>query len=362
MGNVLAWERRVAVVCHLVEGASVNATARMTGVSKPTILSLLLQSGEGCDRIHDRRVHSLCIREVELDELWSFIQKKQRRVGPADPPHWGDAYAFLAMARTQKLLIAYRVGKRDEQNTRAFVADLRSRLAVVPAITSDGFTAYPTAVGESFAIDGQAGAAVDYVVLLKEFNGRRFKDDSVRYEPPRDPVMHKRGVFGAPDIDRASTSHIERANLTVRMHIRRFTRLCNGYSKSLPHHKAAVSLHVAFYNFCRVHETLRVTPAMEAGLTDHVWTVDELLREALGAPVQEKPKVRPLRLPETGTAKELPGGRGWLRAVPSTGKAGASAGAPTPPRPPEAPAVRAAPAPKRRWVQMDLFGWKPPEK
>lgn len=358
MGNVLAWERRVAVVCHLVEGTSINATARMTGVSKPTILSMLLRIGEGCDRLHDRLVRDLCIREVQADEIWGFIYKKAKRVQPLDPPDWGDAYTYLAMARTQKLMIAYRVGKRDEGNARAFIGDLRARLSVVPLLCTDGFAVYPSAVGDAFSIDRTPGACVDYVVLNKEFNGRRIKDDEARYEPPRNPTVTKRAVYGAPDIARASTSHVERANLTVRMHVRRFTRLCNGYSKSLPHHKAAVALHVAFYNFVRVHETLRVTPAMEAGLTTKVWTVDDLLREALGAPMTDKPKPKPLRLPETDKgARVLPDGRGWLRAVPDGPKGGPSPRSPSPS--PAAPPARQATGAPKRGQQLNLFEWKP---
>lgn len=363
MGNVLSWERRVAVVCHLVEGAGVNATSRLTGVSKEAILSLLLRAGEGCDRLHDRMVRDLPIREVQADEIWSFVRKKAKRVAPMDPPDWGDAYTFLAMARTQKLMIAYRVGKRDEKNTRAFIGDLRARLSVVPLLCTDGWSAYPSAVGDCFSIDDRPGAAVDYVVLNKEFNGRRIRDDEARYEPPRNPTVTKRPIFGAPDASRASTSHVERANLTVRMHVRRFTRLCNGYSKSLAHHKAAVSLHVAFYNFVRVHEALRVTPAMEAGLTKTVWTVSDLLSAALGEPIGKAPTVKPLRLPDVAqaSARALPEGRGWLRAVPDGSKGGSPG--PRPPSPsPAAPEARAAAplqAARKPWKQLDLFSWTP---
>ena len=184
-----------------------------------------------------------------------------------DPVEFGDAYTFLGMARTKKLIISYLVGKRDEASTQAFTKDLRARLVTIPEISTDGWQSYQTAVGQSFS------GNVDHAVIQKNYSRKGRADGQKhdhRYEPPRDPFITKRVGHGAPDLERASTSHIERANLTVRMHVRRFTRLCNGFSKKLDNHRAAVSLHVAWYNFCRAHESLRVTPAMEAGIADHV--------------------------------------------------------------------------------------------
>lgn len=271
-----------------------RATSRLTNVSKPAILALLVRVGDGCSRLHDRLVRDLDIRDIQMDEIWSYIQKKQRRVTEADPPEWGDAYTFVALARTCKLVLAYRVGKRDDENTRAFVADVRARLVSVPLLASDGFQSYPPAISEHFQ-------TVDYVIIHKDYRkGARPDGDphDHRYEPARHPFMTKRPTFGSPDVSRASTSHVERQNMTMRMHIRRMTRLCNGFSRKVENHRAAVALHFAWYNFCRVHEALRVTPAMEAGLTDHVWSVAELLAAVLSEPPGEPPRAKPLRMPE----------------------------------------------------------------
>lgn len=313
VSNHLPTARKVDVVSHLVEGASVRSTERLTDVSKPTILTLLVRMGEGCDRLHDRFVRDLSIRHIECDEIWSYVQKKkQARVTEKDPVEFGDAYTYLGMGRASKIMIAYRVGKRDDVNARAFIADLRSRLLVVPQICTDGFSSYPAAIGDSF------GSFADYAVIQKNYS-RKGRPDGLkhdhRYEPPRDPFITKRAERGAPDLDDASTSHIERANLTVRMHVRRFTRLCNGFSKKIENHRAAVALHVAFYNFCRVHESIRVTPAIEAGVTDHVWSIEELVERALSEPVGDAPAPKPLG-GITTTARELPNGRGFLRVIP----------------------------------------------
>lgn len=340
MANVLPTPKRVEVVAHLVEGASVRSTSRLTGACKQAILSLLVRVGEGCDRMHDRLVRDLDIRDVQADEIWSYVQKKQARVTEADPAEWGDAYTFVAMARMCKLVLAYRVGKRDEENTSAFIADLRARLLVVPQLSTDGWQPYIPAVGDSFA------GAVDYGQVVKNYTRGKRSDGQPsdhRYEPPRDPFITKRVVSGAPDAKLMSTSHIERQNLTMRMHIRRLTRLCNGFSRKLANHRAAVALHFGWYNFCRVHEALRVTPAMEARLTDHVWSVEELVTTALEEPAGPAPEPRPLRLPAprpgmaAAPARQTAGGS-WLRLV--------SGGRPAPAAvPSEAPAPVASPEP-----------------
>ncbi|MDC0742604.1 IS1 family transposase [Polyangium mundeleinium] len=366
MANVLPIEKRVDVVRHLVEGASVRSTSRLTDVSLPTVLSTLLRMGDGCDHLHNLLVRDLDIREIELDEIWSYVQKKQARVTAEDPAEFGDAYAYLAMSRTKKLMIAYRVGKRDEANTRAFVADLRARLVTIPEISTDGWQSYPVAVGQSF------GGAVDHAVIQKDYSkkGRREGPADHRYEPPRDPFITKKTAHGAPNLDRASTSHVERANLTVRMHVRRFTRLCNGFSKKIENHRAAVSLHVAWYNFCRVHESLRVTPAMEAGITDHVWSVQELVERALAAEPCAPPEPKKLAPPASApgekpsAARELPNGKGWLRALPGgKGKPSDAPRAPTPPPPAPPARVGTGEAPREPLpppgTQLDLFAWRP---
>ncbi|WP_437816573.1 IS1 family transposase [Sorangium sp. So ce1078] len=359
MANVLPMAKRVAVVAHLVEGAGIRPTSRLTGVSQPAILSLLLRVGEGCAALHNRLVRDVDCRTVQVDEIWSYVQKKQARVQPGDSPEVGEAYVFVGMASASKLVISYRVGKRDDENTRAFIADLRARLVTIPQLYSDGWQPYVAAVGESFALAG----SVDYAQVVKNYSRKARRDDDHRYEPPRDPFITRTPVFGVPDVKRASTSHVERQNLTIRMHIRRFTRLCNGFSKRLPHHKAAVALHMMFYNFCRPHEALRVTPAMEAGLTDHVWSIEELVGLALAETPTEPPKPKELKLPDApaGTpaapARALPNGRGFLRLV---GAAPAAPVAPAPrggrpePEPPPPSEPPPAPGPKRM-VQLSLF-------
>lgn len=389
VANVLPLEKRVDVVRHLVEGASVRSTSRLTDVSLPTVLSTLLRMGEGCDRLHNKLVRDLDIREIECDEIWSYVQKKQARVTEEDPVEFGDAYTYLGMSRTKKLILSYLVGKRDEVATKAFIADLRARLVTIPEISTDGWQSYQTAVGQSFA------GSVDHAVIQKNYS-RKGRPDGVkhdhRYEPPRDPFITKQVAHGAPDLKRASTSHVERANLTVRMHVRRFTRLCNGFSKKIENHRAAVSLHIAWYNFCRVHESLRVTPAIEAGITDHVWSIEELVTRALAAEPCAAPQPKPLAPPapppgeKPTTARQMSTG-GWLRVV--QGGKSAQKEAPKAPTSPVAPAAKpvvespavvqesatVTPAPgaksatastattaspvklvPKRWEQLDLFG------
>lgn len=298
--------------------------------------------GEGCDRLHNELVRDLDIHEIQCDEQWSFIQKKQARLTNEDPAEFGDSYTYIALARTKKLIIGYRVGKRDEVDTKAFIADLRARLITIPMISTDGWQSYQTAIGQSF------GGSVDHAVINKNYKGgggRGRRDGEFdKYAPAEVDFITKKIAHGAPNLDRASTSHVERVNLTNRMCIRRFLRRGNAFSKKLDHHRAAVSLHIAWYNFCRVHETLRVTPAMEAGITNRVWSVEELVTRALAAepcaPPEPKKLAPPAPLPDEKpvTAKELPNGRGWLRVV-QGGKSAKNDAPKMPTPPPVTPAV-----------------------
>lgn len=356
--SLLSLAKRAEVIGHLCEGAGIRPTSRLTDVSKPTILALLLKVGTGCDRLHDRLVRDLDIRDIQADEIWSYIQKKQARVEPEDDPTFGDAYTWLALARTQKLIISYRVGKRDEASAMLFAADLRARLVTVPQVSTDGFASYATAIGQRFE-------AVDFGQVVKRYgrSPRRVRDgmpSDHRYEPPRDPFITRTPVFGAPDMSRCSTSHVERLNLDVRMSTRRLTRLCNGFSRKLTHHIAAISLFVAFHNFCRIHGALRCTPAMEAGITSSVWSVEQLVERALevAGEVATPPEKKPLRMPErtpeapAAPVRELPGGRGFLRLV-----KGSVAPAPSGPVSPGR-AGDGAPIPldtRGTWRQLHLF-------
>ena len=361
--SLLSLAKRSEVVAHLCEGAGIRPTSRLTNVSQPTILALLLKVGAGCDRLHDRLVRDLDIRDIQADEIWSYIQKKQARLKPTDDPTFGDAYTWLALARAQKIIISYRVGKRDEASAMLFAADLRARLVTVPQVSTDGFVSYATAIGQHFE-------AVDLGQVVKNYSRspRRVRDGQHtdhRYEPPRDPFAVRTPIFGAPDMGRICTSHVERLNLDVRMSTRRLTRLCNGFSRKLTHHTAAISLFVAFHNFCRIHGALRCTPAMEAGITSTVWSVEQLVERALevAGEVAAPPVKVPLRMPAAAPGapaapvRELPGGRGFLRLV--SGGAAPKVPPPSPPVTPiPTPAALAAKVP-RAMIQLDLFGDKP---
>lgn len=182
--SLLSLSKRAEVIAHLCEGAGIRPTSRLSDVSKPTILSLLLKVGAGCDRLHDKLVRDLSIRDIQCDEIWSYVQKKQARVTPEDDPTWGDAYTWLAIARSQKLIVSYRVGKRDDANAQAFVCDLRARLVVVPMICSDGFASYATAVGAHFE-------AVDFAQVVKNYSRspRRVRDGVARPDEPNPPFF-----------------------------------------------------------------------------------------------------------------------------------------------------------------------------
>jgi hypothetical protein len=294
LANVLSFARRVDVAAHLVDGCSVNATSRLTKVHKQTILDFLLLLGDGCARLHDRMVRGVVSSDVEMDEIWSFVFKKQHRCAPTDPSEWGDNYTFVALGRASRLVISYLTGPRDGTTAYVFAFDLKKRLVTSPGrvqFSSDGFAPYIPAIRAAF------GLRVDYGQVVKQY-GAKQRDDH-RYEPPRDAdFIRKTVILGAPRFERMSTSLVERQNLTIRMHVRRLTRLCNGFSKKRRNHGAALALHFAWYNFCRIHESLRVTPAMQAGLSDHVWDVEELVERALAEPMPEPAPLAPIPSPE----------------------------------------------------------------
>ena len=218
-------------------------------------------------------MHSLRVNRIELDEAWSYVGKKQKRVNETDSADKGDQYVFLAMAGTAKAILSYRIGKRDAENFNAFLWDLRERVLGQPEISSDAHGAYPEAVERAF------GISCSYGQIIKQYAGEPPRDAARRYSPGWVVDVRRRAVVGRPS--HISTSYIERQNLSLRMASRRFTRLTNGFSKKLENHAAAVSLYVAHYNLCRVHESLRITPAMALGVTDHIWTIGELVDAAL---------------------------------------------------------------------------------
>ena len=276
--NVLAPEKRLAVLNALVEGNGIRSTERMTGVNQNTIMSLLVLVGQGCAHLHNERIRHIRAQRVQVDEIWTFVYVKQARLnGNHNHADMGDQYVFVGMDADTKLVISYLVGKRDPTTTYRFMDDLKERLATRVNLTTDGFRPYLRAVEDTF------GADVDYAQLVKLYGQQKSNghDDREWYKPVKVMATIPARVTGRPNPSWISTSYIERQNLTIRMQVRRFTRLTNGFSKKLDNLKAAMALHFVYYNFCRVHRTLRVTPAMEAQLTGHIWGLDELMGAAL---------------------------------------------------------------------------------
>jgi IS1 family transposase len=274
MSNNLRTEKQLAVLSALVEGNSVRSTERMIGVHRDTILRLMVRVGNGCaDLLNEKMVDLGCAR-LEMDELWSYVGKKQRHVKKTDDARTvGDTWTYVAIDSDSKLIPSFRVGKRDQENTRAFVADVASRLRNRVQISTDGLKQYIYAIGASF------GRNVDYAQIVKSYEAEAIGPG--RYSPPKVTSTEKTPVFGEPVAELVSTSYVERQNLTMRMGMRRFTRLTNGFSKKLENHVAAVSLHVAHYNLVRTHRTLRTTPAVAAGVEIEGWEMDQLLVAAL---------------------------------------------------------------------------------
>lgn len=273
--NVLPRDKQIAVISALTEGCSIRTVERLTCIHRDTIMRLGVRVGNGCAGLHDALMYGLNVGRIELDEAWSFVAKKQRHLKPDDPADFGDQYVFLALAGAAKAIISWRVGKRDGENCRDFLADLRARVVGAPEISSDGFPAYPDAVERAF------GMECSFATIEKHYAADAAVEAARRYSPAAVVSVTTKHVVGAQRT--VSTSYIERQNLTLRMSQRRFTRLVNGFSKKLNNHIAAVALYVAHYNLCRVHEALRITPAMQVGVTDHVWSIGEMIDAALAS-------------------------------------------------------------------------------
>lgn len=310
--HALSLAKRAEVVAHLVEGSGVRATSRLLNVHRDTITRLLALLGEGCDRLHARLVRDLNVTYIEADELHSFVHTRAKNLRPGALEEHGEQWVWIALARSSKVVLSYRVGRRDEQNARAFMLDLRSRLNTIPVLCTDAFNAYPAAVEEAFA------GSVDYSQVVKSFTGRRNAKDYDKVAPANGPPMvSKRVVYGAPDLSKCSTSIAEREMLSIRTHLRRFVRRGTGFSKCLRNHRAAISLFVSWYNLCRVHKSLRVTPGMQVGITNRVWSIEELIEAALAAEPFDAPAPEPLKIRDgSGPARALPRG-GFLRLVKS---------------------------------------------
>jgi transposase-like protein/IS1 family transposase len=266
-------EKAAQIVTLLLEGMSVRGVARVTDVHQQTILSLLLTIGKKSRSLFDARVRGIRPRFVQADELWTFVHTKERHLFPGSPVEWGDQYIWMAIDSETKIVLSYLVAKREAASAYDFIRDLSQRVTGRFQLTTDGLRSYVPAVEDYF------GADVDFAQLVKLY-GSGDGEGPDWYQPSKVTATIPVVVSGNPDESRISTSHIERANLSVRTHLRRFTRLSLGFSKTVEHLTAAVDLYMVFFNFCRVHQTLRVTPAMQAGITDHVWTMQELLEAA----------------------------------------------------------------------------------
>ena len=275
--NNLPREKQIEVIAALCDGLGVRATSRITGVNRGTVAALALKAGRGAAELHDRMMVGLRVNRCELDELWSYVAKKQARVGKNDlaAAAVGDQYTFVALAASSRAIISYFTGKRDSGSTHEFIADLRQRVIGSPEISTDGFLPYQNSIRAEF------GNRIAHGVINKTYSVTHLavKEAARRYSPAQVVAVEYDVVSGVPA--NISTSYVERSNLTLRMSSKRFARLSNGFSKRLENHCAAVSLYVAHYNLCRIHESLRSTPAMALGIADRVWTISDLLDAAL---------------------------------------------------------------------------------
>jgi len=271
MANVLKPEKRAAIISALVEGNSKRATARMVGVSKDTVAKLQLEIGAACARFQSEMLKNLPCRRVQVDEIWSFVYAKAKNVPARLSGQFGvgDVWTFTAIDADSKLCISWLVGMRDTGTATEFMQDVAARLAHRIQLSTDGHRMYLDAVEDAF------GGNVDYAMIQKIYGTAA--EAETRYSPAVCTGAKRFRVQGNPDPRHVSTSYVERANLTMRMSMRRFTRLTNAFSKKLENHIAAVALHFAWYNFCRIHQTLRVTPAMAAGVADRVWGIEEIV-------------------------------------------------------------------------------------
>ena len=266
-------DKALLAVQLLLEGNSIRSTERITGLDRNTIMKVLVLAGEKCDKVMGRLIVNVPVKDVQCDEIWGYVFKKEghkTEEESATDATIGDAYTFVAIERNTKLVLNFALGRRDQATTNAFIEGLRDATAPQQfQITTDGFTPYAS------AIEWTLHDRVDYAMLIKQYAESRIEEK--RYSPAECTGCKRKKMIGNPNPEKISTSHVERQNLTMRMHIRRLTRLTNGFSKKWENLWAALALHFGYYNFCRIHSTIRVTPAMEAGITDHVWDLAELL-------------------------------------------------------------------------------------
>jgi IS1 family transposase len=271
--NKLPLAKRVQILAMLCEGSSMRSTSRIADVSINTVSKLLVEAGEACLALHDETVRNVKASRIQCDEIWSFCYAKEKNVATAKaaPDGAGDVWTWTAIDADTKLMVSYFVGDRSAESAMIVMDDLRGRLANRVQLTTDGHRAYLEAV------EGAFGADVDYAQLVKLYGELGGKGPEKRYSPAECTGIKKRRVEGNPDERHVSTSHVERMNLSIRMQNRRFTRLTNAFSKKLDNHIHALALYFAFYNFVRVHKSLRMSPAMAAGVTDRLWSLEDIV-------------------------------------------------------------------------------------
>lgn len=274
MPNNLPTEKKVLAVSMLAEGNSIRAIERVTGIHRDTIMRLGIRIGHACERIMDAKMRNLTCRHIEVDEIWGFVGKKEKRATRKESMiiGVGDVWTFIALDAESKIIPSFIVGRRDAYHAKAFMDDLASRMANRIQVSTDALAAYPNAIEYGF------GSEIDYGQVVKTYSLTNLnKDAASRYSPVEVVKVERTIVSGMPDVSRITTSHVESQNLTLRMHCRRLTRLTNAFSKKFENFQAAVALNFGYYNFCRMHSAVRMTPAMAAGVEQSIWTVAELV-------------------------------------------------------------------------------------
>ncbi len=277
--NVLDKAKQIEIIAALCEGVGQRAVSRLTETDRKTVARLALAIGRGCAELHDRMMVGLHVHRIECDELWAYVGHKRnpQKSKPRKSPVFGDQYTYVALAASTRAIIGYRTGKRTTDTTDDFIQDLRQRVIGVPEISTDGLHFYKNAIRDAF------GKRATHGVINKTYSVTHLNvtEASRRYSPAAVVAVERQAVMGEPE--HISTSYVERSNLTLRMQSKRFARLSNGFSKKIDCHLAAVGLYVAFYNLCRTHEALRMTPAMALGIADRVWSIADLIEAALKA-------------------------------------------------------------------------------
>ena len=275
MANVLSTEKQIAIIAALAEGNSIRSIERMTGVHRDTIMRLGVRIGKGCMRIMSDKMQDLPCTDIQLDEIWGFVGKKQRNVTANDTPQSGDAWTWVAIDRESKAVPCFKVGKRTAADATVFVGDLAGRLENRPQISTDGLKAYADAIERAFGKD------VDYGSIVKTYASVESTTPERRYSSPEVVSLDKYIVMGDPKESQISTSHVERLNATTRLYMKRLNRLTLAFSKKLENFEAAVGLHFASYNFVKRHSAIRMTPAMALGIENDFWSYADLWERSM---------------------------------------------------------------------------------